>query len=140
MYVTKDKNLTTEEIRKLSDDELREIYQARLEDWFIKPMEILDQHEHTGMAIAYLFKQFLILTPSALYAEFLLKSIDMLNSEPVFVDGDPEITFTQHFSSLVVNPHKVVEFARGMLKTNVKLLDTDSFRLVLIKKSKLMKG
>jgi hypothetical protein len=72
----------------------------------------------------------------------LLSSFDLLNTESVFVDGDPQYVFTGDFaeSYLIINPHKAVEWARHVIAVSTDYLDTDTFRLQLIKKSKLMKG
>ena len=139
MYVTKDKNLTTDEIRKLSDDELKTIYQERVEDWFIRPMEILDEHEHTGLAVAHLLQQIAVLVPGAFTeVQPLLADSDILHNEYIFVGGDPTSVFSRFSSrALVVNPHKAVAWARNALGGLVDNLDTDAFRFFLISKSKL---
>ena len=140
MYVTKDKNLTTDEIRKLSDEELKEIYRARIEDWFIKPMEILDGHEHTGFAIAHLLQQITVLVPGAFNeVQPLFAETDLLHHEYIGVDGNPENVFTRHHSHvLIFNPHKAVAWARNTLEGLVTNLDTYAFRFFLVKKSKLI--
>lgn len=139
MYITPTKNLTVEEIAALSDDDLRSVFAERVEEWFIKPMEILDKHEHTGFAVAYLTKQIIALEN---VDKGLLGTDDFLGSDKISVNGDRTCVFSGflHNDSVVVNPHLAAEWSRNVLRNLVVDLDVEKFRKMLIDKAKALES
>jgi hypothetical protein len=134
MYITPTKNLTLEEIEALSDEDLRSIFAERVEEWFIKPMEILDQHGHTGFAVAYLMKQIIALRGAE--GEGTLDTDDFLGSSSISVSGDSGYVFSGPIDNdlVVVNPHLVADWSRRVLRSFV--IDVEKFRKTLLDKVK----
>jgi hypothetical protein len=137
MQITKELNLTAQEITTLTTKELRDIYFQRIEDWLIQPMEILSKQDHTGWALVELFyavnRALRLLDAPASRGPALL-------DRALFLDGDFKEAIRVKEDSVEVNPVLLVEAARNEVKSAIGLKPTgislEDFRNILVGKAK----
>jgi hypothetical protein len=145
MKVTATKDLTVAEIENLTTKELRDLYVERIEDWLIKPMDILSQHDHTGWAVLQLFLTLEDLLGGAVRFPVIYERVVLLD-EALVVDGSFENDIAATFEEggdielVKVNPLKLPALARKCVKSirdlgDLAPIDLDDFKAMLMKKA-----
>jgi hypothetical protein len=145
MYVTANKQMTTDEIRACSLDQLKTIYRQRIEDWILKPMEALAQLPDAGWAILHLFKMIPGRHMSGEIACELWENKNILESECIFLTGEMDRAFTICYfpKRITINPYLIPGWVRStILEADWLLTDVqaEDLRHLLVIKSMLQEA
>jgi len=153
MKVTSNKDLKIEEIKFLTEEELRELYFQRIIEWVITPMEILSKDSHTGWAILQLFLSIYDLLGGAMkLPDGLHQGCSVLREDQIILAGDLDrafevVTMGEEDEDgcggetfIMVNPSLLIELAHTAVSAIKSLgdlcpIDMEEFRDSLIRKA-----